>query len=87
MTSEKTIHQGTRARVTHGSAHGVPASGQTTCVHVISKGRRLRDVEYKGTRSQNTCGSDDCRGPREPPRYAEGRRANKPNQSGLQQAH
>ena len=42
-TSEKIIHQGTRSRSGHGSAHGVQTSGHTTCEHVISKGRGLRD--------------------------------------------
>ena len=87
MTPEKIIHQDTRSRVTHGSAHGVPASGHTTCVHVISQGRRLRNVEHEGTGSQNTCGSDDGRGPREPLRYAKGLRAIKPHHPGLWQPH
>ena len=67
MTPEKIIHQDIRPRVPQGSAHGVPASGHTTRVHVISQGRGLRDVENQGTGSQNTCGSDDDREPREPP--------------------
>ena len=43
VTSEKIIHQGTRSRGAHGSAYGVSTSGHTTCKHVMSKGRGLRD--------------------------------------------
>ena len=67
MTPEKIIHQDTRPRVPHGSAHGVPASGHITCVHVIFQGRGLREVKHQGTGSQNTCGSHDDKEPREPP--------------------
>ena len=87
MTPEKNIHEDTRSRVNHGRAHGVPSSGHTTCVHVISQGRRLRGGEHQGTGSQNTCRSDDGRGPREPPRYAKGRRAIKRGHPGLRQPH
>ena len=67
MTPKKIIHQDTRPRAPHDSAHGVPALGRTTRVHVITQGRRLRDIEHQGTGSQYNCGSDDDREPREPP--------------------
>ena len=100
MTSEKIIHQGTRSRNTHAGAHGDPSSWHTTCEHVMSKGRGWRDkcdtstnalasenVEHQGSGSQNTCGGGDGRGPREPPRYAKGRSATKPNHPDLRQPH
>ena len=61
MTSEKIIHQGTGSQNTDDSAQEVPASGHTTCVHVISKGGRLRNecdtnTEAHGFRKRSTPG-------------------------------
>ena len=44
-----------------------------------------KNVEHQGTGSQNTCGGDDGRAPRELRRHAKGRCANKPKTPDLRQ--